>query len=139
MENILNEENGSCGCGSVKFKLRAEILNIVNCHCKMCRSHNGTSFSTYAVLPHSALEVTIGKDLVNRYTAGSAQKHFCGKCGTPLFNLNEKYPGVCMIYAGTLDSSDRIAPKINVWCESKLAWLDTLSEITSMPQGIERK
>ena len=133
----MTESNGSCGCGVVKFKLKSEILNVVNCHCNMCRNHNGSPFSTYAVLPFKSCEITKGHEYVSNYSVGSGTKHFCKKCATPLFNVNKKYPGACMIFLGTLKSVNDLLPKVNVWCESKLTWVDSMSDITSLPNGIE--
>lgn len=135
MENL----KGACGCGGVEYTVNSKILNIVNCHCNMCRNHNGSSFSTYAVAPSKSLEIIIGKELINQYAAGDALKHFCSNCGTPLFNTNQKYPGACMLFSGTLSNVESLVPKINVWCESKLAWVDNLTEIASFSQGIENK
>lgn len=134
----MKDNSGSCGCGVVQFKLNSEILNVVNCHCNMCRYHNGSSYSTYVVIPFSALEIIQGNEHVNKYVAGSAQKHFCSNCGTPLFNVNEKFPGACMIYLGTLKDNMPV-PKINVWAENKLAWVDTVADISSMAQGFVTK
>ena len=131
---------GACGCGSVKYQLSSDIKNIVNCHCTMCRAHNGSAFSTYAALPFKSLEIVAGEQYVQKYSASeSAQKYFCGRCGTPMFNLNEQYAGVCMIFLGTLEQAQYLVPKINVWCQSKLAWVDAVEDIASLEQGFERK
>jgi hypothetical protein len=135
----VNKQNGSCGCGAVEFRLNSEIVNVVNCHCNMCRRHNGSSFSTYAVLPFRFLEIIKGQEQIKEYSVGSGKKHFCEKCGTPLFNVNEKYPGACMLYIGTLHLADTLVPKLNVWCESKLAWVDALSDFPGLSQGVEHK
>ena len=102
----------------------------------MCRHHNGASFSTYVVLPIKALEVRNGKELISEYEVGTGNKRFCSNCGTPLFNTNEKYPGACMIYLGTLNTVTDLLPKVNVWCESKLGWVDAISDIQSVSQGV---
>ncbi len=140
----MNQIAGSCLCGKVKYKLNSEVKNVVNCHCNFCRSHSGAAFSTYAALPHSALEITSGQDSLHSYqikgaTNEGGTKHFCRECGTPIFNLNAKYPGACMVYFGTLERARDLLPKINIWCESKLAWVDSLSSLPSVDQGIERK
>ena len=105
----------------------------------MCRHHNGASFSTYVALPFKDLEVTKGNELITDYNVGTANKRFCSNCGTPLFNTNEKYPGVCMVYFGTLNTVNDLRPKVNVWCENKLSWVDNISKILSMAQGVESK
>ncbi|WP_442499709.1 GFA family protein [Methylobacter sp. sgz302048] len=139
MENYVNHLNGSCLCGKVKFKLNSEIRNVVNCHCNFCRSHSGAAFSTYVALPHSALEITSGHDSLHSFQIRGVKKHFCRECGTPIFNLNDKYPGACMVYFGTFERSRDIFPQVNVWCESRLGWIDSLPSLTSVGRGVEEK
>ena len=133
----MKEGNGSCGCGAVEYALTAKIMNVVNCHCNMCKEHSGASFSTYAVLPFTALEINKGGDEVSQYKLGEGQKHFCKKCGTPIYNTNKKYPGACMIFLGTLKNSTSYTPKINIWCESQFSWVSEVSKIDCLEQGIE--
>ncbi|MDX8399933.1 MAG: GFA family protein [Gallionellaceae bacterium] len=131
--------NGSCLCGEVNYKLSSEIKKVVNCHCNLCRSHSGAAFSTYAVLPFAALEISKGEDKLSRFQIVDGKKHFCSVCGTPIFNVNTKYPGACMIYLGTLENAKDISPAVNIWCDSKLSWVDSVSSIPSLAQGVERK
>lgn len=135
----MNSHNGSCLCGEVNYRLNSAILKVVNCHCNFCRSHSGSAFSTYAALPHASLEITKGQEKLSHFQAGDGKKHFCSMCGTPIFNLNKKYPGACMVYLGTLEKARDITPSVNVWCENKLAWVDDVSAIHSLPQGVARK
>ena len=135
----MGKGKGSCGCGAVEYVLTSEIMNVVNCHCNMCKEHNGSSFSTYAALPFKALEIKKGNEAISQYEAGTGQKHFCNKCGTPLYNTNVKYPGACMMFLGTIKNSNNYTPKINVWCESQFSWVNQISEIPSLEQGVENK
>lgn len=138
-ENYVNHLNGSCLCGKVKFKLNSEIRNVVNCHCNFCRSHSGAAFSTYAALPRSALEIISDHDGLHSFQIRGVKKHFCRECGTPIFNLNDKYPGAYMVYLSTLERARDILPQVNVWCESKLGWVDSLPSLPSLGQGVEEK
>ena len=135
----MEENKGSCGCGAVKYTLTSEVMNVVNCHCNMCKEHNGSPFSSYAALPHTALNIETGKELITKYQAGTAQKHFCKECGTPLYNTNEKYPGACMIFLGTIKNSTKYIPNVNVWCESQYSWVNELSKINNIEQGVPNK
>lgn len=135
----MSHQTGKCFCGEVRFRLNAEIANVVNCHCNFCRSHSGGAFSTYAALPYAAFEITDGKESLRTFGTGNGSKHFCGECGTPIFNLNGKYPGACMVYLGTLERCREILPKVNVWCESKLGWIESTMSLPSMAQGFVRK
>jgi hypothetical protein len=111
----------------------------VNCHCDKCKRHSGSPFSTYAVLPFKDLEICKGAEHIGEYLAGTGKKRFCKNCGTPLFNTSENYPGACMVYLGTLSAPGKLTPKVNIWCDSQLEWVNKLSEILSLPQGIVRK
>lgn len=132
-------QQGSCLCGDIKYQLNGDILNVVNCHCNLCRSHSGAAFSTYVVAPHAALLITTGEDNTGSFAIDRGHKHFCRRCGTPLFNIYDGYPGLCMIYHGTLENHDRIRPKMNIWYENRLDWTGTIASIHSLEQGPENK
>jgi len=131
-----NQIQGQCFCGAIRYRLNSGIRNIVNCHCNFCRSHSGAAFSTYAALPYANLEIIQGQEQLRTYEVNEGKKHFCGHCGTPLFNLNNKFPGACMIYLGTLENSATLTPKLNVWCESQLDWIDQITSIHSCAQHL---
>ena len=135
----MNPTNGSCACGSITYQLNTDIKHVVNCHCDLCRAHNGAAFSSYAALPHSDLQILQGEEQLSRYAAHGGVKHFCANCGTPLYNTNEKYPGACMIFLGTLENARNLTPRINVWCESQLPWVNALAEIRHVDQGVESR
>ncbi len=135
----MSDLKGTCLCGEVNYTLTSEILNVVNCHCNFCRSHSGAAFSTYAALPYPSLEITHGKESLHSFKAMEGEKYFCSQCGTPIFNLNNKFPGACMVYFGTLESSGKISPKVNIWYESKLEWVESITSIQSVMQGIARE
>jgi len=97
--------------------------------------HSGAAFSTYAALPYADLEITQGQEQLRAYEVSEGKKHFCDHCGTPLFNLNNKYPSACMIYLGTLENAATLTPKLNVWCESQLDWIDRITSIHSCAQA----
>jgi len=131
--------NGSCLCGSVSFKLNTPVLNVVNCHCNFCRSHSGAAFSTYAIVKRSGLEIVKGEEKLKSFGKEAANKNFCGECGTPIFNVNGKYLGACMVYFGTLENRNALAPQINIWCESMVDWANSIQSISSLPQGVESR
>jgi hypothetical protein len=88
---------------------------------------NGSAFSSYAVIPYSALEIVGKSDLAAYPVTQRATKHYCSRCGTPLFNLNSKYAGACTLYLGTIEGSDDYSPALNVYCENMLSWLENVT------------
>jgi len=135
----MSKYSGACHCGEIRYCLNSEIPNVVNCHCDFCRSHSGAAFSTYAALPYRSLKISKGREKLSCYEKDGGKKYFCSCCGTPIFNVNRKYPGACMVYFGTLDYPRDITPMINIWCESKLEWVDDVPSIRSVDKGIERE
>ncbi len=125
---------GSCNCGAVQYQVTGDIKNIVNCHCNICRKMNGSAFSTYVAVSGDDFKLLNGK-LKRHKVSSHAEKNFCGQCGTPIFNSNPKYAGLKILHFGSLDNSINLEPKINIYCESRLDWLDKLPEITSLEQG----
>ncbi len=132
----MTKHKGSCYCGAVKYEISSDAKNIVNCHCKVCRSHSGTSLSTYAVFLFEDFEIIEGQDKLTSCKLDLATKYFCSNCGTGVFNLNPKFPGVCIVYIGTLENFDDNKPQINIWRDSKLDWIDDISSIKSFNEGI---
>jgi hypothetical protein len=126
--------SGACTCGSIKYHANADLRRIVNCHCNMCRKMNGSAFSSYAVIPRKLLVVSGDENLAAYQVTNSARKHFCRECGTPIFNTNEKYPGACMIYLGTLDGSGSHLPSLNIFSESMLGWVDSIGSMARVAQ-----
>jgi len=99
---------------------------------------NGSALSSYAVVPFKALEL-LGEDHLGAHAVTKrATKHFCRRCGTPMFNLNSRYAGVCMLYLGTINGCETYSPSLNVYCESMLAWLESVTSVTGFARGVER-
>ncbi len=115
---------GSCFCKSVQYRIESSIAMAVNCHCNSCKKASGGAFASLAVVREKHLRITSGEDcLVTYQRSQSVAKHFCGCCGTPIFNRNSRYPGRCMLALGSLDNPSVVAPSVNVHCENRLAWV----------------
>jgi hypothetical protein len=130
---------GSCSCGSVRLTADADARRIVNCHCNTCRRMNGSAFSSYVVIPHKALAVVGAAHLATYEVGPGARKHYCSKCGTPLFNIVNRYSGACMIYLGAIEPPPAGVPSLNVYCESMLAWVERVGSIQKLPTGADGK
>jgi hypothetical protein len=121
-----------CSCGAIRCAIDAPLDMVVNCHCTDCRRMNGSAFSSMVVAPANAVEVTEGASGLATYAlTEAATKHFCTRCGTPLFNTNSRFPAMKMIYLGVIDGHERLAPSFNAYCRSKLGWVDRIPELTS--------
>lgn len=136
----MTEVKGSCHCGNVSYAVHGNIVSVVNCHCELCRSLCGAAFASYVVVRQLELSLQGQESLVSYTATDKATRHFCKICGTPIFNTNPvSYPSLVMLYLGTVASSANLTPKLNVFCESKLPWVDGMASITGFPQAVSRK
>ncbi|ENM5772496.1 GFA family protein [Vibrio mimicus] len=131
----MSEYKGSCKCGEIQFRIVGEIKKVVNCHCNQCRKMNSAPVSTYGVVLDTEFEVTNGKLCVFKLKE-NAEKHFCNHCGTAIYNKNPRFLGLALVYLYSLDTDNLPEPQVNVFCESKLDWLDNLVEIPSFAQHV---
>ncbi len=128
---------GSCNCGSISFEITAPIKKVVNCHCNFCRRMNGSSFSTYVIVSETDFQILSGNsNLKHHEVSQNGTKFFCNNCGSPIFNRNSKFPGLNIIYLGILDNPSLYKPQVNIFCDTKLGWVDDISNIDSFIQTV---
>lgn len=127
---------GSCFCKEVQYRITSSIRMAVNCHCNSCKKAGGGAFASFAVVREKRLEITSGKQHLATYQLGeSVTKHFCSRCGTPIFNRNDHFPGYCMVTLGSLDTPAAVVPSVNIHCESRLAWVTLDDKMQDFAQG----
>lgn len=128
--------SGSCFCKEVRYSISSAIPLAVNCHCNSCKKAGGGAFSSLAVVREKHFEILSGKEFLATYQLGEiVTKHFCSRCGTPVFNRNSRYPGRCMVSLGSLDNPSVVVPSVNIHCESRLAWVILSDKIQDFSQG----
>jgi len=136
---MTKELSGACGCGAVHYKITGSIRVVVNCHCNTCRKNNGASYSTYCVVAQDDLNLIEGHGSITTYeVSGGGEKRVCAKCGSPLYNAHPRYPGMSMVYYGSLLENSSVIPSFNIYCENRVPWVESISAIKSFEQSIER-
>ncbi len=127
--------SGSCSCGAVTYRVATHPRRVVNCHCNMCRKMNGSAFSAYVAIPRKGLIVS-GEGHLARYpVTGRAIKHYCKACGTPVFNLNARFPEAAMLHLGSVEPPATFVPSVNVYCESMLQWVKEMASMAKFEKG----
>ena len=129
---------GNCNCGKISFEInKDDIKRVINCHCNLCRKMNGAVFSTYVAVLDSGFKLLQGENNICRYQVSqNAHKHFCSTCGTPIYNKNHhKYNGITIVHFGAINNSEELKPVANIFCESKLFWLDEIFSIKNFDQA----
>ncbi len=114
---------GKCLCAEVQIELTGAISEIIHCHCSLCRKNSGTAYATNGFINTAELKVTQGESLLTSFTTKPGRhRHFCSKCGSPVYSSNEDDPSRLRIRLGILDSDITERPLSHNFVTSKANW-----------------
>jgi len=116
----------SCLCGAIRYAVKQSLDSIVVCHCTHCQKASGSGASHNAILPSAYFELLSGQTKCFVDTAASGNRlmrHFCGDCGSPIFSQRENVPDVVALKVGSLDDSNAMRVKLNIWTQSVRPWM----------------
>lgn len=126
---------GGCHCGSIRYLASGEPEHISVCHCGDCRKSAGAPFVSWAAFRASDFEVE--GDVASYNSSPNAYRHFCPKCGTGLYYVNEQVlPGLVDIQTATLDDPETLPPQLHVQSAEQLRWtlgLESLPKFERYP------
>ncbi len=109
----MEQTTGGCLCDAVRIVATGDPYRVGLCHCLDCRKHHGALFHASAIFPSAAVTVT-GE------TSSYAGRHFCPRCGSPVFGRSGDETEVNL---GALDETDRFIPTYELWTIRREAWL----------------
>ena len=126
---------GSCHCGSVTFSVRsAQPVPFMRCYCSVCRKtagaggyaiNLGADFTTLKVRGKRHLRVY--RALMREGDAvrtSAAQRHFCGRCGSPLWLYDPGYPELVHPHASAIDTALPVPPEhVHLMLGSRAPWV----------------
>lgn len=99
------------------------------CHCLSCRKISGSTNTLNLLLPEDKLLVTHGSPKTHTSMHESGMKltvYFCGECGCAVYKTHEKFPGMVVVLAGTLDGPNELEkwkPEAELYSQHRTAWL----------------
>ena len=116
---------GKCLCGDVHIKVNGKISDIIHCHCSLCRKNSGTAFATNGFINTADFEIISGKASLTAFSFKRGRnRHFCSKCGSPVYSSNDDDPSRLRIRLGILDGEVRERPISHNFVSSKASWED---------------
>lgn len=107
-------KTGGCLCGAVKYVISGPMRPVVACHCLQCRKTSGHYVSATSA---DRGDISISGDVTWYQSSETAQRGFCGICGSNLFwdgassNLS--------VFAGTLDGKTGLETIGHIFCADK--------------------
>ena len=109
----MDRHEGGCLCGDVRFVTTGAPWRVGICHCLDCRKNHGALFHASAIFPETAVTVTGA-------TRAYQGRHFCPRCGSPVFAQFGDEIGVNL---GALDAPDLFRPTYELWTIRREGWL----------------
>jgi hypothetical protein len=121
---------GSCSCGSVRYRLTSEPLFVHCCHCSNCQRQTGSAFVINLLIEADRLEVEGETEQVDvPRDDGTVQAIFrCPGCKVAVWS-NYGWPKLLFVRGGTLDDPSSVAPDVHIYTRSKLPWV-------TLPDGV---
>ena len=101
---MLEEREGGCHCGRVRFRARVDLALLSQCSCSVCTKkgilHLPTALADFVLLR--------GKNALTAYTFGTgvARHTFCSHCGMHAFYVPRSQPDRITVNACCLDGID---------------------------------
>ena len=101
---------GGCHCGSVRFRVTADLDRVTYCNCSLC-SKKGF---LHLIVPPNRFELLRGKDDLTTYQfATRTAKHtFCRMCGVHPFYVPRSDPDKIDVNVRCLDGIDLAALQV---------------------------
>jgi hypothetical protein len=136
---MAKKHSGQCACGAVKFEFNTDPTFIADCYCKDCQKSGGGAMATFFGIPQDDFTLLSGSPKAFHYVAESGNgldRNFCPECGARLFTSNlEGFPGTVFVTIGSLDNSDGIEPRMEMFTKRRLKWTQHLDvpQFASMP------
>ena len=101
---------GSCHCGRVRFRVRADLTRVSDCNCSICTKKG----ILHLIVPRERFELLSGSDELStyRFNTGVAQHRFCRHCGIHSFYIPRSDPEKIDVNVRCLDgvNLDEIRP-----------------------------
>jgi hypothetical protein len=108
---MLQQFEGGCHCGRVRFRATADLEQVSHCNCSVCTKKG----FLHLIVPPEQFELLSGKaDLVTyEFNTGTAKHLFCRSCGIHAFYIPRSDPDKIDVNARCLDGVDpaTLAPK----------------------------
>lgn len=122
MENF----EGGCACGSVRYRLRSAPMFVQCCHCRDCQRQVGSAFVVNGMIETDRIEVEGVAPEVIVMPTDSGRPHDvyrCPACRTALWSDYGRRPALRFVRICTLDDPALHPPSAHIFTRSKLPWV----------------
>jgi len=123
---------GSCRCGAITFSVDSHTpYPYQRCYCSICRKSAGGGGYAINIMGLADTLKVKGKSALGVWNApidghkGSADRHYCKRCGTPLWVSDEQWPELVHPFASAIDTDLPKAPSsVHLLLRDKASWVE---------------
>ena len=123
---------GSCRCGAISFSVDSHTpYPYQRCYCSICRKSAGGGGYAINIMGLADTLKVKGKSALGVWNApidghkGSADRHYCKHCGTPLWVSDEQWPELVHPFASAIDTELPKAPSsVHLLLRDKASWVE---------------
>lgn len=134
---------GTCTCGSVRYRLTRSPLFVHCCHCRWCQRETGSAFAINALIEAEYFLLLEGSPeaVLTPSNSGRGQKiSRCPTCRVALWsNYSAAGDTIHFVRVGTLLEPDRLPPDIHIFTSSKQPWVVLPPHTPAVPEYYDRK
>ena len=133
---------GACHCGQVKFETDLSPMIVFQCNCASCRRFTGI-MGVRALYSMDEVEWSgaVGEYVYQGGSGGNIYTQSCPNCHTNAYATLDYIEGMTSIALGMFDDPHPLMPKLEIWTNSKLGWLqDDGCILNSVPDmGVQER
>lgn len=114
---------GGCQCGTLRYEVRGEVIDLYACHCRECQKQSSSAFGISVRVKASDVTLLSGAPEFWRRSAtisGSIECAFCPSCGSRIWHGNVNIDEDISIKGGSLDVPPNLVGAKHIWTSSKL-------------------
>jgi hypothetical protein len=123
---------GSCRCRAISFNVDSHTpYPYQRCYCSICRKSVGGGGYAINIMGLADTLKVKGKSALGVWNApidghrGSAKRHYCKRCGTPLWVSDEQWPELVHPFASAIDTELPKAPScVHLLMRDKASWVE---------------
>ncbi|KAH6914465.1 Mss4-like protein [Coprinopsis sp. MPI-PUGE-AT-0042] len=131
-----DEATATCFCGAVQLAFPTTGPGLVNtfvCNCADCHKITASMFASNFTIRDSHLTHVRGRENLKQFennqtiaTGKRMTNFFCGTCGTLMYRVGERFPGMSILRIGTVDDftlhETKLRPQWEQFVKDRVAW-----------------
>jgi hypothetical protein len=122
----MEQYEGRCACGDVRYRLESAPMFVHCCHCRDCQRQTGTAFVLNALIEAERVTLLAAEPIAIEAPTDSGRRHDiyrCPRCATAVWSTYGGVQKIRFVRVGTLDEPAAMPPDVHIYTRSKLPWV----------------